>query len=448
MLIKGGKLITEQGVFKKDLQIKGEKIVALAENLRPQPQEQVIDATDLLVMPGLIDAHTHFALKARGTITCDDAAKGSLAALKGGVTTVIDFVDFQRCHSIQAMINKRCQEFAAAAVDYTFHLTINNSFTVEDLAGLKELKKQGLGALKLFTTYPQAGYMLEKKMLQAIFEKAAELDLLISVHCEDNDIIEKASQQYQNNQHPLTHTLIRPPQAEAEGVRAIIALARKYQANLYLMHISSALALEEIAKAKADNLNLYCETTPHYLLLNDTLLKGSDAPLFIMTPPLRKREDQKALQQALEQGIIDVIATDHCAFYRQDKFKETAVTKILPGIPGIENLLELIYSYFVVPQHITLSKMIELLSVNPAKIYNLYPQKGSLAVGSDADIILYSPQGSRILKDQEVVSASKFTPYRGFKVYGQLISTILRGQIVNSNQKLSPIQGRFIERRN
>ncbi|MEC9488611.1 MAG: amidohydrolase family protein, partial [Halanaerobium sp.] len=332
-------------------------------------------------------------------------------------------------------------------VDYSLHLVINNNFDpgrqLGELAALREL---GVSSIKVFTTYRNI-YLLEDWKLARLFSAAGNEHLLLTVHAEDDRLIRENLDRLGLKNPDLTRVPeIRDDRAEAAAVRKMANLSvRTGGAPVYIVHLSSRAGLEEIRAARRKGVEIYAETAPHYLLLNQKLLQREDAPLFLMTPPLRQEEDNLALWQGVREGLIQVIATDHCAFSREQKYASCSLDT-LPGIPGVETLLPLIYTYGVKERGISLVEMVKLLSGNPARLFGLYPRKGTLEPGSDADLVIYEPAGSRILSGEELHSAAGYTPYEGVEVTGRVLITILRGEIVVAGRDYYGLagQGSFI----
>ena len=429
MLIKGGKIVTSEQIEKEDIRIKGEKIVEVGRGLSPAAGEEVIDAGGKYIFPGIIDAHTHFKLQARGTVTADDFYWGGRSAAFGGVTTVIDYAD-QEKDSLLAGLEKRKKEAADSVIDYSFHLVLNNNFSPQKHIGeFSNLIDEGISSLKIFTTY-QDIYMLARDKLISLFNAVKETGLLITVHAEDDDIINEREEEYRAramlgiHYHPE----IRPGRAEGEAVKKLTDLAEKIGIPIYIVHLSAEEGYRAALEARKQNCRVYLETAPHYLLLDRHLLSCSNSQLNLMTPPLRRKKDNEILWEGIGNGSIDVIATDHCAFSIEQKMEGKNSLDTLPGIPGVETLLPLIYTSGVRAGKISLKRMVELLSVNPAQIFGLYPEKGSIEEGTDADLVIFNPDIRWELKGEVLHSRADYTPFAGREVYGKPTTTILRGQ--------------------
>ena len=445
MLLKNGLVYDEESgeLQKKDLRIEGEKIKEIAKNLNKNNEEKLIDVSDKYVLPGIIDSHVHFQLEARGTVSDDDFYQGSVSAAYGGVTTFIDYADMNKDSLISGIEDRIKKAEDKTILDYNLHLVINNDFEIDKhLSEIERLPEKGISSLKLFTTYRDI-YMLAEEKMERIFEKAADLDIVVTVHSEDNDIIEKKQNKYKKNNKTdyKYHPDIRPAEVEKEAVKKLSEYAQKSGAKLYIVHLSSKKGYEETLKAREKGVDIKVETTPHYLLLTRNLLDRDKARYNFMTPPLRNKEDNKELWKGLKENNIDVVATDHCAFSKSKKDKGNDVFDTYPGIAGVETLFPLIYTYGFEEGIISLKQLVETLSTNPAKIFGLYPQKGSLKIGSDADIFVYDPKKTRNLKAAELHSNSEHTAFAGMNIKGATYLTMLRGNILIKDGELKAKKG-------
>ena len=453
LLIKNGLLVDDKATKQADLLIQDGRIASIGTNLTiPQKTESlgstsVIDASGMLVLPGIIDAHTHYHLVSRGTVTCDGFKAGSRLAAFGGVTTVIDFADHNRGQDLLQSLQFRLNEMKDMAIDYTLHQGVyGHGYNSTIGSQLEKLKEQGIKTLKIFTTYRNTGYLIENREdLLDLFQNAKRLGMLVCAHCEFNPMIEDLSDNWKGNFSPASHALLRPAEAEGKAIELFGSIALQADCPLYVVHCSSECGLNAIRDLRKKGLKVYTETTPHYLFLDKSKLSGPDGSLYVMTPPLRDKTDNNALQQAILQGEVQVVATDHCAFTREQKLSSSDCRTIYPGIPGTEELLPLLYT-FIDQNGMDIREMVKLISTNPAKIFGIYPQKGSLEVGTDADIAIFDPFQRWTLEDSNIHSASGYTPYRGFTISGKVRTTILRGNIIMDNGTYygKPGSGRFI----
>ncbi|AGB41021.1 D-hydantoinase [Halobacteroides halobius DSM 5150] len=443
MILKNGKVVINNFLKEVDIKIKGSKIVAIENELKSKEEEEVINLAGKLVFPGLIDSHTHFQLKSRGTVTVDDFYYGTRSAAYGGVTTIIDYAE-QTTESIIAGLKERKKEAnEEAVVDYTFHLVINKDFNPEKhLNELYQLKRLGISSLKIFTTYEDL-YMLDEDKLDILFKTVADSGLLITVHAEDNQIIKTQQEKYKDlDKTDISyHPDIRPGLAEQKAIEKLNKLSKKRGTSLYIVHLSSKQGYKVVKEAKKSNSNLYVETAPHYLTLTRDELEKPTGRLSLMTPPLRNEADNQMLWQGIIDNMIDVIATDHCAFSKEQKAIGNDSLDIFPGIPGVETMLPLIYTYGVDYERISLTRLVDLLAVKPAKLFGLYPQKGSLKEGTDADIVIYDPTVEWTLKDDNLHSQAGYTPYQGLAVKGKVAMTMIRGEIIVKDNKFKGKRG-------
>jgi len=449
VLIKNGLVVTATKTEKKDIRIVGEKIKEIEAKLDPYMDEELIDASGKYIFPGIIDSHTHFSLHARGITSIDDFYWGGRSAALGGVTTHIDFADMEDS-SLMKGLEKRFEETRDSVIDFHFHMVINNSFNpLEQNHQLKEIRDFGISSLKAFTTYRNI-YMLSSDKWEPLFKAASENDLIVAVHAEDDEIIEKNIMKFQkeNKLDVRYHPDIRPSEAEQKAVKEICEIAYKTNASLYIVHLSSEKGYQVVKDyKKLEDFKLYVETTPHYLLLTMELLNGPKARLYLMTPPLRGKKDNEALWEGVKKTFIDVIATDHCAYNAEQKSKGENSLDIFPGIPGVETLLPLIYTYGVNKGLISINRLVELLSTNPAKIFKLYPKKGTISLNSDADLVIFDPNLKQVLNSFNTHSKAGYTPFEGFEVEGIPITTILRGKVIVKDRKFIGEKGfgRFVK---
>ena len=441
ILIKKGKLVTTESIIEKDILLENEKIIAIKDGFLSKeiPEKtKIIDADGKYILPGIIDAHTHYFMKSPpDNVTADDFYSGSVSAAFGGVTTFIDYAEQQKGHSIiEAFINRLEEAKGNAAIDYSFHQSVCSLYhnIKEDL---KELKNGGVSSLKLFTTYKEDGSMLDKENWLELLKMSRDLKLLVTVHAEDDEMIDQIKIKYKDKEKlpPCFHPLLRPPEVEYAAIKEIGDMAKLLDMPIYIAHLSSKKGYRALKEIKENGGKIFTETTPHYLLLTEDLLKKGDAQKYFMTPPLREKEDNIALWRAIENNDIDVIDTDHCSYTVKQKLSSSNCLNILAGIPGSETLLSLIYTKGVRGNHFDIKRMVNLLSTNPAKIFGLYPGKGSLEVGTDADLVIFDPKKEIIISDSGQHTAAGYTPFDGFKVKGYPTTTILRGKIiVNDNR--------------
>ena len=450
ILIQNGLIVDTEWTRHGDLLIEGSRIKRIAHKIKQSdcPDDTVvIHADGLCVLPGNIDAHTHFHLVSRGTVTADSFKEGSKLAAYGGVTTVIDFADDNKVSLASSLFDRQMEMKNSMAIDYALHQGVykyRDSLKDE----LKAIKDKGVKAIKIFTTYKNVGYLVEKREeLKAIFSICKELGMLVCVHAEDDKIITETDASWHGDYSPQSHAELRPSIAEAEAIKYVGSIAEELDMPVYIVHLSSKAGLEAVRDLRERGVKVICETTPTYLFLDKSKLSGPDGSLYVMTPPLREEEDNLALQEALREGEIQVVATDHCAFTREQKLSSNDCRTIYPGIPGTEELLPLVYTYGILGGNLTLSQIVNVLSSGPAKAFGLYPRKGCLQEGSDADIVLFNPEENWTLTSSNLHSASGYTAYEGKNVTGKVVMTYLRGRLILGDGLYLGLEGdgRFIK---
>lgn len=447
-LFRGGTLVSGQGIQHADLRVEGELIKEVAPTLEPRLGEKVYDIEGSLLLPGIIDAHTHFHLRSRNTVTADDVYSGGQAAARGGVTTVIDYADELPGGSLLDGIDVRCQDFFDSVVDYNLHLVINDYYQPELSGQFSQLLKAGVSSVKLFTTYKEAGYLLPAGKWNSILEACRDAGLVVTVHAEDDSVVEQAIQRGRETGRtdPRDHPDLRPAQAEIAAVRTLIGLAETSGCPIYVVHLSTGSACRMLWEAREQHVPILAETTPHYLLLERNLLEGPEGCKHLMTPPLREYQDNRILWQGVADGTISVIATDHCAYTSQQKAAGRNALDILPGIPGVETLLPLLYTYGVAEGRIDPARLVQLVAENPARIFGLWPRKGSLEPGTDADLVVYNPVPRWNLSDTVMHSQAGYTSFAGMPIQGRVELTMLRGNVLAEQGRFTGTrgQGRFI----
>lgn len=443
LLIKNGLVVDTEWTRHSDILVEGSRIRRIARNINVEdcPEDvHVVDATGLCVLPGIIDAHTHYHLVSRGTVTADSFLEGSKLASYGGVTTVVDFADDNKV-SLLSSTKDRLKEMREMSIDYALHQGVY-AYRDSIRAELNQMKNAGVGAIKIFTTYKNVGYLVEKREeLKEIFSAAKELGILVCVHAEDDSIVTAISENWKGQFRPEDHPDLRPSEAEAKAIRYVGEIAGELDMPIYIVHVSSKAGIETIRDLREKGVKVIAETTPHYLFLDRSKLSGPEGPLYVMTPPLRTKEDNEALQEALVDGEIQVVATDHCSFTREQKLESSDVRTIYPGIPGTEELLPLIYNFGHVSGQLSIGQIVNLLSTGPAKAFGLYPKKGVLQEGSDADIVLFDPSEIWTISSATTHSASHYTPYEGMTVMGRVKMTYLRGRLIMGHDIYLGLEG-------
>jgi dihydropyrimidinase len=443
-IIKNGTVVTATDTFPSDIGIVGGKITDLAASLPAENSDKVIDATDRLVFPGGIDVHTHLDMPFGGTTSTDDFETGTRAAAFGGTTTLVDFAIQYKGQSLRQAFDTWMAKAASKAVaDYSFHCIITD-LGDSQMEEMGALVSEGVPSFKLFMAYPGV-FMLDDATIFKAMSQAAKYNGLICMHAENGgaiDVIVKRALA-EGKTAPKYHALTRPTTAEAEATGRAIALAEMAGAPVYIVHLSCNEALEKVREARDRGLPVYAETCPQYLYLS---LENMDAPGFegakyVFTPPLREKWNQEKLWHGLARDTLQVVSTDHCPFcYKEQKeMGRGDFTKIPNGGPGVEHRLSLIYSGGVHGGHFNANRFVQLVSTAPAKLFGLYPRKGTIAVGSDADLVIFDPLEEQVLSAKTHHMRVDYSMFEGIKVKGVAKIVLSRGRVLVENGKF---QGR------
>jgi dihydropyrimidinase len=464
LLIKNGLVVTGNAEMVCDIRCEGEKIAQIRKNLDGGTDE-TIDATGKIIIPGGVDVHTHLNIDTGKALSCDDFYSGTVAAAFGGTTTVVDHPGFGPPECALDHQIRKYHDLAngKAVIDYGFHGVLQH---VDDhvLEMMETLAGEGITSFKAYLTY---GFKLSDADIFRVLRRAKELGVIIAVHCENDGLINLLRDECKaaGTLSPEFHPQSRPPESEAEAINRMILFANAVgtcggdtagnAAPLYIVHVSTALGLELIEAARRrGQKNLWAETCSQYLLLDESLYSrpNNEALKYIMCPPLRGPADRDALWQGLQSSHtngIDVVATDHCPFLWEQKIMgKDDFTKSPSGIPGIEERVPLMYSEGVAKGRISLRCFTDLCCTNPAKIFGLYPRKGVLAPGSDADITIIDPEKQMILASNALHSNADYSAYGGFTAQGWPVCTISRGEVIIRNGKFTgkPGRGKFLKR--
>jgi dihydropyrimidinase len=430
MLIRGGRVVTSGGERVADVLVRDGKIAEVRPGI--VAAEEVIDATGLLVLPGVVDPHTHLLLDTGTARTADDFESGSLSAAAGGVTTYLDFApQLPGQNFAQALRTRRDLIDGRSYVDYGIHLNITH--LPQGWEGdLDELVDAGVTSAKIYTTYRDTIFYADDWTWYRLMERSGAAGLLVQVHAENDAIVVGRTQALlQEGKSALKyHGASRPAFAEVEAVNRGLAFSRETGSPVYFVHLSTPRSVDLVSEARDRGVQAIAETCPHYLLLNDSVYAGSNAARFIMTPPLRDRVDQSQLWTRLTRGAIHCLGSDHCGFSLAEREGIDDFSRVSPGIPGVETSLLLMYSVGVVEYQMKLPHLVRLLSTNPARIFGLWPGKGDIQPGFDADLVLFDPAPKRVLSASELHSRAGFSPYEGLTVTGRVHTTICRGQMI------------------
>ncbi|MEM9188703.1 MAG: dihydropyrimidinase [Myxococcota bacterium] len=453
-LIKNGHIVTAVDDYYGDVLIHGEKIAQIGHNLSVDA-DQVIDAKDRLVLPGGIDPHTHMDMPFGGTTSADDFETGTIAAAHGGTTTLIDFAIQAKGEStLKGLDTWHEKADGKATIDYGFHMIITD-MPVERLPEMVKLRDEGVTSYKLFMAYPGVLYVDDGTLYRA-FRQAGDNGTRICMHAENGIVIDEIIREAveDGKVEPKWHGLTRPTRMEAEGVHRAIAIAEVANVPLYIVHLSCSDALEEVKRGRARGVNVIAETCPQYLLLDASYYEreGFEGAKWVMTPALREKWNQDELWQGLQFRDLETIATDHCPFCMKDQKElgKDSFTKIPNGAPGVENRMSLIYDAGVVKGRISLNRFVELTSTAAAKAFGLFPKKGTIAVGSDADIVIFDPERKETIGVNNPLTHHMnvdYSAYEGVEVQGFTETVLSRGRVVIKNHSLETKGGgEFIKR--
>lgn len=460
-LIKNGTVVNATGSQRADVLIGGEKIAQVAANI-PEANHQVVDATNLLVMPGGIDVHTHLDMPFGGTTSADDYTTGTQAAAVGGTTTVIDFALQNQKSTLQDALETWLKKSDnKACVDFSLHMAVTNLHGKngeETLREMEEMVKFGISSFKLFMAYPNV-LMINDELMFRVMQKAAKLNALCLIHAENGSAIDVVIEQMiaEGKTAPHFHAHSRSPKAEAEATHRAIALADMAGAAVYIVHLSNEYALDNLKFMQQRGARALAETCTQYLVLSiEDHMPGKswDESKFVFTPPLREKRHQAPLWKALKEGSLAIVSTDHCPFRFKDQ-KELGrehFTKIPNGGPGVENRLQILWHFGVNHGRLTPEKFVELACTNPAKIFGMGNQKGIITPGLDADIMLWDPNVNYTITAATQCMATDYNMFEGWKVKGNAAKVFSRGELVVDNTTqpgkfLGKIgRGRFVKR--
>ncbi|MBR5969087.1 MAG: dihydropyrimidinase [Lachnospiraceae bacterium] len=450
---KGGTVVSARKSVPADVLVDGEKILRVIPAGEPAeiPAEaEVIDCTGKLLFPGFIDAHTHFDLHVAGTVTCDDFASGTAAAVAGGTTMIIDMGTQYKGETLrEGMQNWLEKAKDGVSCDYSIHMSISE-WNEEARKQCQDMMDEGVSTFKVYMTYDIQ--MTDKEIFE-VLRRLREVGGITGCHCENAGMIDALREEFLRDgkeKEVRSHYLTRPPQAEAEAINRYCSLAQIADCPVMDVHLTCEEGLNEIRAARQRGVKIYAETCPQYLTMDDSLyeLPGFEGAKYVCAPPLRKKKDIDALWAAIAAGEIQTVCTDHCAFTtEQKKLGLDDFRKIPGGMPGVETRGEVIFSEGVAKGRITQEQFCAVLSENVARIYGCYPQKGAILEGSDADIVILNPQGKKTITAAKQVSKCDYAPYEGKEITGTVEQVFLRGKKAAADGAvLTPSLGRFVRR--
>jgi len=453
VLIKSGRVVTATDTFVGDVLVEGERITKVGVSLSAQA-DRVIDATGKLVLPGAIDPHTHLDMPFGGTVTIDDVTSGQTAAAFGGTTCHVDFVIQTPGDSFaNALAGWHGKRDGKAIIDNGFHMAVTDLHDGGSLEELATLPEQGVTSYKLFMAY-KGVLMVDDETLFRTMQVARETGALVMVHAENGDAIDVLVREAlaAGNTDPVYHALTRPPELEGEATNRAIQLARLAGAPLYVVHVTCKEAVDPIARARAAGWDVWGETCTQYFFIDQTFLErpNFEGAKYVYSPPARAKANQDVLWDAVRTDALSAISTDHCAFLwdGQKTLGADDFTKIPNGGPGLEDRLVMIHHFGVNEGRITLNRMVDLLCTSPAKLFGLYPRKGTIAPGADGDLVIFDPKRRKTITAAAQHSKSDYNLYEGTEVTGDVDTVLIRGTVVVDNGELhvEPGFGQYVAR--
>src|ERR1700723_290694 len=456
-LIKSGTVVTADHIEKADVLIEGSTIREGRSSIDPKGH-MVVDADSLFVLPGGIDAHTHMDMPFGGTVSADDFLTGTRAAAIGGTTTIVDFaIQAKGTRMRDALDIWRAKAEGKACIDYGLHMIVTDLGSDNGKQGLYDMDdmvREGVASFKLFMAYPNV-LMVDDGTIFKALQQTAKNGALVCMHAENGSAIDVIVQQAlsEGKTAPVYHALTRPTKAEAEAVNRSIALAEMAGVPVYIVHLSSEDALNQVREARDRGVPAFAETCPQYLLLSieDQMPgRGWEGAKYVFTPPLREKKNQPKLWDGLKKDKLQVVSTDHCPFCFEDQksLGKNDFTKIPNGGPGIENRLQLLHHHGVGQGNFSINRFVEVVATAPARIFGMYPRKGVLAAGSDADLVLWDPGGAYTISGKTHHMRVDYSMFEGFKVRGNARDVYSRGELIVSGGEFigKPGRGRYLRR--
>lgn len=445
LFIRSARCFSEGAEQTRDIWIEGEKIQFIG-RLEPPEGAEVFDARGLVALPGAVDAHVHFHMPTgNGGYNADDFSAGSVCAVCGGTTSVVDFASpVENGSWAEGVRRRRAEADGFVHCDYGLHMEVTGAFE-QDITRLGELKDAGVRVLKIYTTYGADRYPRGK--LPALFREAKRQGFAILAHCEDDELLQaqKRAMLAKGRDGAALHAQSRPTEAEVRAVGELIALSESMGTELIIAHVSSGDAGLAVAAARRRGVDVHAETCPHYLLLDESRYAGADPQTFIMTPPLRTKRDNEILWELLQSGEIGMVSTDHCPFLLSEKLAEPTCFGATLGVGGCENLVSLLFSEGYQKGRLTLGQLYERLAGEAAHRYGLWPKKGALAAGAEADLALIDPSAKRTLTAAREHSCAGYSIWEGFEVGCSVRAVFLRGKLTaRSGEPVGPPAGKYL----
>lgn len=446
VLIKGGTIVTADQTYRADILCTDGKIRSIGENLDAPTGTRTVDAGGQYVMPGGIDPHTHMQLPFMGTVAIEDFFTGTAAGLAGGTTMIMDFVIPDPQQSIMEAYMQWREWAEKSVADYAFHVAITwwDDTVSADMETL--VKEHGVNSFKHFMAYKGA-IMADDEILVNSFSRAGELGAIVTVHAENGDLVYRLQQKIfdMGITGPEGHPLSRPPEVEGEAANRAIRIAEVLGVPIYIVHNSCRQSLEAITRARNEGQRVYGEVLAGHLLIDDSVYRNADfdvAAAHVMSPPFRPKEHQSALWHGLQSGNLQTTATDHCCFCADQKGAGKDDFRIIPnGTAGIENRLEVLWHHGVSSGRLTMNEFVAVTSTNAAKIFNIYPRKGTIAVGADADIVVWDPEATKTISAKTHKQNIDYNIFEGMEVKGCASHTLSQGKIVYADGELDVERG-------
>lgn len=452
LLIRGGRVVTAESSFTADIGIKDGTIAAIARSLADSPRARTIDASGVLVAPGAIDVHTHFATNVGEGVTADDYESGSRAAAAGGITSFVNFAFQRRGQSLRDAVNEeQTKANGKSYLDYGIHIAVTDVTPPAVLEEIGQLASEGFTSLKLFTTIDE--FRLSDADILRVLATAWRHGMMVNVHAEDDGLITARTNQLLAEGKTGVANLCdaRPPEAEALATARIAAYARSVGSPVYLVHLSCAMALDAVRRARSEGAQVYVETRPAYLYLDRTryTLPGREGNKYVTWPPLREPSDQDALWAGLRNGEIQTYATDHTTWTAAQKMDPALTFAQIPGgVSNVQTSIGMLFNEGVRKGRLTENQFVAVCCTNPAKLFGLWPSKGTLSIGSDADIVLIDPTRRFSVRSQAMESRSDFDPYEGYEAVGWPATVIARGEVIvdDGHVRSRPGRGKLLRR--
>jgi dihydropyrimidinase len=453
ILVKNGTVVSAEKTFAADVLVDGGTIKDVRQGIPAEPGHEVLDASGMLLLPGGIDAHTHLDMPFGGTTSSDDFETGTRAAAIGGTTTLVDFAIQARGTKMRDALDTWWKKAESkACIDYGLHMIVTD-LPEAGLEDMDDMVREGVASFKLFMAYPNV-LMVDDATIFRALQQTSKNGALICMHAENGSVIDVMVRQAlaEGKTAPIHHALTRPTLAEAEAVHRAIALAEMAGVPIYIVHLSSEDALNQVREARDRGLPAFAETCPQYLLLSiDNMnLPGFESAKYVFTPPLREKQNLPKLWDGLKTDNLQVVSTDHCPFCFEDQkaLGKDDFTKIPNGGPGIENRLQLLHHYGVNAGKISLNRFVEITSTAPARIFGMYPKKGAIAPGSDADIVVWDPKAEHLISAKTHHMRVDYSMFEGFQVTGNARQVFSRGElIVDKGQYIGRVgRGQYLRR--